>query len=951
AKFYDSGGSTGAYVINESYTYTFFPAPGNRLRVDFNSFDTESGYDFLSIYDGNTTSAPLLFTGSGSALPGAFISSAVDGSLTFSFTSDLSINYTGWDATISCIAIPACSGTPSPGTVSGTTTICAGSTTTLTASGATTGYSGIQYQWEESDDNGVIDPWTSVMNGSGSTAVVFTTPPLTSSVYYRMNILCNNGGQSAASTGQLITVNPLPAVSMNASSSSICGTGSVTLSASGATIYSWSPAGGLSATSGASVQASPASTTTYTVTGTENGCFSTATITINVYPGIGSLTVTADSVQGCDPLTTILHANACLNVTPTFTVDSSATNYSPAGGTGFLTMSSTDDGFASINLPFSFNYFGTSYTSAFVGTNGYLTFGGSSTALTAQQLPNATAPNNIVALCWNDLLHAAVNTGVDTFTVGSPGSRKFVVRFNSSAVAFYNSGSQSGAFGGKIILHEGTNKIELRIDVMNMGAVTGRLKTLGVENSAGTIGVTAPGKNNTDWLSGAPVTYVFSPGFSCSGSSGMTYSWQPLTNLANPASANPQVNALGTSTTYTVTATTSSGCTATNTISLTVLPKPAAPVITANGPLSFCPGGSVLLTSSSPSSNNWSTGETSVSITVNSSESITLFSTSGQCNSETASAIVVRYDTIQPLITVLGGGVALCSGTRDLIADGLPQFTAWNWSTSETTEAINIATSGTYAVVATDLHGCLTHNSISILPGETPVSPVISTTSALTVCNNDFVTISSDLSDNIIWSPTYDASASISYNLSPPGTYEFFVTRDSLGCTSESNHLVFTVHPTPEIYSFSPADSACPGDVITLVGSGFSGVTSIAFNGTAASAYTIVDDYTIIVTIPAGATSGGLTLTDNLTGCTGVSSVFTIKASCLTSVALRLKLFLQGYYQTGGTMNAALFNAGISGSAVDCDTIRVCLMDATTFNSIECADVILQTDGQVLCEF
>ncbi|MBK7852318.1 MAG: hypothetical protein IPJ66_14615 [Bacteroidetes bacterium] len=951
AKFYDSGGPSGSYVNGEDYTYTFYPLPGNKIQIVFNSFVTESGYDFLSVFDGNSVSAPQLFSGSGSALPGTFTSSAADGSLTIHFTSDLSLSYSGWDATVSCISIPACTGTPVPGNVTGNTAVCYGSNTTLTATGATIGFSGLQYQWEESDDNGIGDPWAIVTGGSGATTINYTSPVLTNSVYYRMTVTCTNSGQTVSSPGQFILVNPLPVTSITPSSNRICGIETVTLTGNGAASYSWSPATGLNATTGAVVIAGPASTTTYTVTGTTNGCSMTASTTIDVYPAIGSVSATADTTQGCDPLSTTLHANACLNVSPTMNFDSSSANYTPTGATGFLTMSSADDGFATINLPFSFNYFGNSYTSGFVSTNGFLAFGTSSTSLTAQQLPNATTPNNIIALCWNDLLHSAVNTGVDTFTVGSVGSRKFVIRFNAGAVAFYNIGSQSGSFGGKIILHEGTNKIELRIDAMNMGTVTGRLKTLGVENSDGTIGFAAPGKNATDWLAGSSITYGFTPGFTCSGSGSISYVWLPSSNLSNAASANPDLNALSTSTVYTVTATATSGCTASATLSMVVQPKPAPPVISAGGPLAFCPGGNVVLTSSSPVSNHWSTGETTASINVNTSRYITLYTTNGSCSSQLASTSVTRYDTIQPLITVLGGGLSLCSGTRELVADGLPQFSSWNWSTTETTQSITISSAATYSLVATDLNNCITHNEISFIAGASPVSPVINANTSLVVCNNEYVTMTSDLSDNILWLPTYDNSASISYNLSPPGTYDFYVIRDSMGCTSESNHLVFTVNPVPEVYSFLPVDSACPGDVITLNGSGLLNVTSISFNGTPASVFTIVDDYSIQVTVPYGATSGSLNLMDNLTGCSGQSPVFTIKTSCLTSTSLQLKLFLQGYYLQSGSMNPALYNSGLSISPTDCDTIHVCLMDALTHAVVECSEGILDVNGLLTCYF
>ena len=69
------------------------------------------------------------------------------------------------------------------------------------------------------------------------------------------------------------------------SASTICENSSVTLTASGAATYVWTPAGSLSSGTGASVSASPKTTTTYTVTGTAtNGCTNTATKTVTVNP-------------------------------------------------------------------------------------------------------------------------------------------------------------------------------------------------------------------------------------------------------------------------------------------------------------------------------------------------------------------------------------------------------------------------------------------------------------------------------------------------------------------------------------------------------------------------------------------------------------------------------------------------------------------------------------------
>ena len=72
------------------------------------------------------------------------------------------------------------------------------------------------------------------------------------------------------------------AVSVSPSSPTICSGGSITLSASGATTYVWSPSTGLNTTSGTSVIASPTDTITYTVIGSSSGCSADTTIIVNV---------------------------------------------------------------------------------------------------------------------------------------------------------------------------------------------------------------------------------------------------------------------------------------------------------------------------------------------------------------------------------------------------------------------------------------------------------------------------------------------------------------------------------------------------------------------------------------------------------------------------------------------------------------------------------------------
>ena len=104
--FYDSGAGNSNYANYENYTYTIYPGtPGSSVQVNFTSFQLETCCDNLSVYNGNSTSAPFL--GSFTTNPGSITSTAPDGSLTFVFYSDGSVVYTGWEGTIACIAPPA----------------------------------------------------------------------------------------------------------------------------------------------------------------------------------------------------------------------------------------------------------------------------------------------------------------------------------------------------------------------------------------------------------------------------------------------------------------------------------------------------------------------------------------------------------------------------------------------------------------------------------------------------------------------------------------------------------------------------------------------------------------------------------------------------------------------------------------------------------------------------
>lgn len=95
---YDSGGD-GNYQDNTDYTVTIAPPGANSVTLSFNSFDFESGYDYLYVYDGPSTASPQV-SGSpfdGTSLPGGGAIVSSSSSITIRQTTDQGLTRPGFE--------------------------------------------------------------------------------------------------------------------------------------------------------------------------------------------------------------------------------------------------------------------------------------------------------------------------------------------------------------------------------------------------------------------------------------------------------------------------------------------------------------------------------------------------------------------------------------------------------------------------------------------------------------------------------------------------------------------------------------------------------------------------------------------------------------------------------------------------------------------------------------
>lgn len=98
---FDEGGPLGAYYNNENVQYTISPLNATALQVNFLEFTTEANFDTLFLYDGASTTSPLIGFYHGSNGPGQFTTSS--GQLTLRFKSDGSTRANGWKLAYDCI--------------------------------------------------------------------------------------------------------------------------------------------------------------------------------------------------------------------------------------------------------------------------------------------------------------------------------------------------------------------------------------------------------------------------------------------------------------------------------------------------------------------------------------------------------------------------------------------------------------------------------------------------------------------------------------------------------------------------------------------------------------------------------------------------------------------------------------------------------------------------------
>lgn len=762
---------------------------------------------------------------------------------------------------------------------------------------------------------------------------------------------------------------------VTASTPTFCGAGGNTVltatSYSGAT-YAWTSTNpsavvtGSTTTNTLNVSVTESSDFQLVITG-PGSCTKTINTTVSVYP-LPTATVTT-SASGVCPGTTATINSGLTASNFTNTVIPHAPLVAPvtattlcSGGNVIVTPDLSfdnptdldDSGWGARPIGFNFNFFGTTYSTINIGTNGTVIFGTPNAAMataladfTFTTLPSTTEPFNMVAVLAMDndlrdsghpsvlLTPTGVAGAIKHWTEGVAPNRRFIVSYEN--VREYADTKVSTA---QAIFYETTGVIEVHV---TSSTNVDRNKLVGVNNGNGTVGVLAYASGTTATTNPQnPITTAFARRF--------TPPYNYTTTWTADEGEGPTVIASGTN----------------------IFTQTVAPTVTTVYTISYT---------------NQTTGCTNA---LNSAQV----------------EMVILGNTAPTGVNTLASVNPVCPGSTTALSTsytGSPDGLTYQWQADSGSGYADIsgATSATYTATPTGptsyrlrIRSCgnVAGESYSTPVAVTLVNAVITSSTGATRCGTGPVSITAaGTGTEIVWYATNTSTTPLfvgsTYNIaSVAATTTYYVatrTTTPTACTGVRVPVVVTITPAPAITLSSTSATICSGattpnvtitstvaDYTTYTWSPATGVsgsvgTGWTFNPTATTTYTLTGSnvgpadcmraITYVVTVNANAPAPSVTPSSATIACGSTTPVLLSVGTIFvnpTPPTLACINNINGQWSPGGAANFTPNCNGSTNSIGTSFTAEHTLVNITpntlyTFASDNSADytVITQTDG------
>ena len=481
---------------------------------------------------------------------------------------------------------------------------------------------------------------------------------------------------------------------------------------------------------------------------------------------------------------------------------------------------------------------GTSYIfKAFVTKNG-LTIYGEEKTFTTISCTTLTAAINASAteICQGE-------SATFTASGSSAYSNSFSYRWNTGATTATINPTTARTYTVTVTDDNGctaTKSVTLTVNPLPVGTISGRTSIC----SGNSTTLTASGANSYTWSTGATTptlttstagtyTCTFRNSYGCTSTQDVTVtvftapivsgtnaicSGNSTTLTASGADSYTWSNGATTpsitvseSGTYTVTGTTSDGCSGSAGITVSV---GALPTITINGNTSFCQGGNTVLTATGGTSYEWANGTAGNSLTVSAPGTYIVTGTNADGCSNNASIEVA----MRPSYNNMPVSAAICQGST--------------YNVMGTT----YSTAGTYHVEGTTAEGCDSTIDLTLTVNPLPTPSITGNTS---ICQGASTTLAALGGTSFLWN---NGSSSQAISVSEAGVYSVTVT-DANGCSNSTSATV-SVNPLPTV-TIAGNTAICAGSSTTLTASGAdsyqwsTGATGASITVTNGGTYTV----------------------------------------------------------------------------------------------------------------
>jgi PKD repeat protein len=372
------------------------------------------------------------------------------------------------------------------------------------------------------------------------------------------------------------------------------------------------------------------------------------------------------------------------------------------------------------------------------------------------------------------------------------------------------------------------------------------------------------------------VCYGSSVAFSAGTGSGLTYQWKK--NGVNITGATSSTYSAATSGGYSVQVMLASGCSKTSAETNVTVSNVLA-TITALGPTSFCPGGSVSLKANSGSglTYQWKkdglliSGATNISYIASAAGTYKVIVTNSSGCSKGSAGLAVAVNNLPSATITAGGPLSFCQGQSVSLTANSGTGLTYQWKkdgfiiSGATGISFNAVNTGAYRVIVTNSGGCSKLSQPKSVTVNSLPSASVTANGPLSFCQGKNVTLTTNSGTGLTyqWKKAgviISGATGISYTAVNSGTYTVRVT-NSGGCSKLSQTQTVTVNSLPSASVTANGPLAfCQGQSVTLTANSGTGLTyqwkKYGVNISGASSASLITNETGVYKVRVTNTSG-----------------------------------------------------------------------------------------------